>query len=53
VTIGAGVALFTQLEGWAPLAAAYYSVITGATIGRGDLAPVTDNGKLAASIYGN
>lgn len=51
VTVGAGVALFTQLEGWEPLDAAYYSVITGTTIGYGDKAPVTDNGKLAAAIY--
>jgi hypothetical protein len=51
VTIAIGVALFTQLEGWEPLDAAYYSVITGTTIGYGDKAPVTDNGKLAAALY--
>jgi hypothetical protein len=51
VTIATGVALFTQLEGWEPLDAAYYSVVTGTTIGYGDLSPVTDNGKLAAAIY--
>ena len=50
-TVGLGVALFTQLEGWEPLDAAYYSVITGTTIGYGDKAPVTDNGKLAAAVY--
>lgn len=51
VTIAIGVALFTQLEGWEPLDAAYYSVVTGTTIGYGDVYPVTDNGKLAAALY--
>jgi len=47
-TLGLGVAMFTKLEGWAPMDAVYYSTITGTTIGYGDMYPQTDNGKLAA-----
>ena len=50
-TIGTGVAVFTQLEEWEPLTAAYYCVVTGTTIGYGDVTPKTDNGKLAAALY--
>ena len=38
-TLGLGVAMFTQLEGWTPLDALYYSTITGTTIGYGDQIP--------------
>jgi hypothetical protein len=50
-TIGLGVALFTYFEEWAKEDAAYYSVITGTTIGFGDISPKTDGGKIAAAIY--
>mgnify|MGYP003954525673 CR=1 FL=1 len=50
-TLGLGVAMFTKLEGWAPMDAVYYSTITGTTIGYGDMYPQTDNGKLAAALY--
>ena len=50
-TIGLGVGLFTHFEGMSVKDAAYYSVITGTTIGYGDMAPVTDNGKIAAALY--
>ena len=46
-----GVALFTRLEGWAPQDAAYYAVVTGTTIGYGDMAPKTDEGRIAAALY--
>jgi|TARA_B110000208_G_scaffold186703_2_gene243624 hypothetical protein len=50
-TLGLGVALFTQLEGMTPKDAAYYSVVTGTTIGYGDMSPKTDHGKIAAAFY--
>ena len=50
-TVGLGVALFTRLEGWAPQDAAYYAVVTGTTIGYGDMAPKTDEGRIAAALY--
>lgn len=50
-TVGLGVAMFTKIEGWEPLDAAYYSTITGTTIGYGDMYPASDNGKLAAAFY--
>ena len=33
-TLGAGVVTFTQLEGWTPMEALYYSTVTGTTIGK-------------------
>eukprot|EP00946_MAST-07B_sp_MAST-7B-sp1_P001599 g1599.t1 len=50
-TLGLGVAMFTQLEGWTPLDALYYSTITGTTIGYGDQIPSSDRGKLAGALY--
>jgi voltage-gated potassium channel len=51
VTVGLGVVMFTNTEGMSAKDAAYYSVITGTTIGYGDLSPTSDNGKIAAAIY--
>ena len=57
VTIGVGVALFTQpllwdgKQGLAPLDAVYYATVTGTTIGYGDHSPSTDEGKIAAATY--
>jgi hypothetical protein len=39
VTVGLGVVMFTNTEGMSAKDAAYYSVITGTTIGYGDLSP--------------
>lgn len=56
-TIGLGVAIFTQpmfADGKVGLSftdAAYYSTITGTTIGYGDFTPSTDAGKIMAAIY--
>jgi Ion channel len=38
-------------EGWRWLDAAYFSVVTIASVGYGDLAPKTDGGKLFTILY--
>jgi voltage-gated potassium channel len=39
------------VEGWSPLDAAYFSVVTIATVGYGDLAPKTSLGKIFTIGY--
>ncbi len=41
----AGTVVYTIVEGWSPLDALYFSVVTLTTVGYGDLAPTTDIGK--------
>ncbi|MDX8350050.1 potassium channel family protein [Cognatiyoonia sp. IB215446] len=43
--------VFVYLEGWRPLDAAYFSVMTMATIGFGDLVPTTDAGKVFTVLF--
>lgn len=47
----AGTVIYPFLEGWSPLDALYFSVVTLATVGYGDLHPVTDLGKLFTILY--
>jgi len=49
--LAVGTIFYSLIEGWAPLAAAYFCVITLATIGYGDLVPVTQLGKLFTMLY--
>jgi hypothetical protein len=49
-TLGLGIGLFSVLEDISELEAAYYTVITGTTIGFGDITPHSDAGKIAAAI---
>jgi voltage-gated potassium channel len=49
--LAVGTIVYTLIEGWTPLDAAYFCVITLATIGYGDLAPVTQLGKLFTMLY--
>jgi voltage-gated potassium channel Kch len=50
-TIAFGTVAYTRLEGWAPIDALYFSVVTLATVGFGDLVPTTDPGKLFTVGY--
>lgn len=50
-TVGLGIALFTKIEGMSHIEAAYFSVVTGTTIGYGDIGPKTDEGKIATALY--
>jgi hypothetical protein len=46
-----GTCFYAVVEGWRPLDAAYFSVVTLATVGYGDLSPRTDLGKLFTMFY--
>ena len=48
----AGTLIFRLIEGFSLLDSFYFSFITLATIGYGDITPVTDLGKLVTVIYG-
>ena len=47
----AGTAFYSNVEGWDPLDALYFSVITLATVGYGDFAPRTATGKVFTMVY--
>jgi voltage-gated potassium channel len=46
-----GTVVYAWLEGWSPLDALYFSVVTLATVGFGDLHPTTDAAKLFTILY--
>jgi hypothetical protein len=47
----AGTIVYSIVEGWSPLDSLYFSVVTLATVGYGDLHPVTDLGKAFTILY--
>jgi voltage-gated potassium channel len=49
ILVGTGV--YTVLEGWSPVDALYFSVVTLATVGFGDLHPTTEAAKLFTVVY--
>jgi voltage-gated potassium channel len=49
--LGTGTVVFHVVEGWSWLDAAYFSTVTIATVGFGDLHPVTTVGKLFVIVY--
>ena len=49
--LGVGVVLYHHLEKWSWIDSLYFSVITLATVGYGDLVPKTDAGKLFTVFY--
>lgn len=51
ITVGIGTLFFRFIEGWSLIDALYFSVVTLATIGYGDLAPATRIGKLFTILY--
>jgi voltage-gated potassium channel len=46
-----GTLVYGWLEGWSPVDALYFSVVTLATVGFGDLHPTTDPAKLFTVLY--
>ena len=46
-----GTLFYRSVEGWTWIDALYFSATTVSTVGYGDLAPVTDSGKLFTIIY--
>jgi hypothetical protein len=49
--LGTGTVVFHFAEGWSWLDSAYFSTVTLATVGFGDLHPVTVIGKLFVMVY--
>jgi voltage-gated potassium channel len=49
--IGCATVFYRWQEGWRWLDAAYFSVVTIASVGYGDLTPKTDGGKLFTIVY--
>ena len=51
VVLAVGTVVFRELEGWSLLDALYFSVVTLATVGYGDLTPTTSTAKLFSILY--
>lgn len=51
LTLASGTAFYSLVEHWAPLDALYFSVVTLATVGYGDLSPKTAIGKVFTMAY--
>jgi uncharacterized membrane protein len=49
--LAGGTYVFHEIEGWRPLDALYFCVISLTTVGYGDLTPKTDAGKVMAIVY--
>lgn len=49
--LAGGSAFYSTVEGWSPVDAVYFSVMTLATVGYGDLAPTTPVSKLFTAVY--
>lgn len=51
VTLACGTLFYWNVEGWGLLDSLYFSVITLTTVGYGDLAPTTADGKVFTMLY--
>jgi hypothetical protein len=49
--LATGTVFYTLVEGWTPLDALYFSVISLATVGYGDITPTTDIGKVFTIFF--
>lgn len=50
-TVGVGTLVYSALEGWSLVDSLYFSVVTLATVGFGDLTPTSDVAKLFTVAY--
>jgi len=46
-----GLAFYTQVEGWKPHEALYFTTVTVTTVGYGDFSPATDEGKIFTIFF--
>ena len=51
LTIAIGSLVYMEIEGWSPLDAVYFCVVTLATVGYGDLHPTTPLGRAFTILY--
>lgn len=51
VVLAIGVTFYANVEHWSFINALYFCVVTLGTVGYGDIAPTTDEGKLFTVIY--
>lgn len=51
LTLAAGTFFYSNFEGWSLVDSLYFSVVTLATVGYGDLVPTTEIGKIFTVIY--
>ena len=51
VLIAIGTIVFHRVEDWSWIDSFYFVVVTSATVGYGDLAPVTEHGRLITAIF--
>jgi len=51
ILLGGGMIFYHYFEGWSWLDAAYFCVVTMATVGYGDIHPVTPYGRLFTILY--